>query len=139
MLHSALSVKVPTCINPSCLSMSKRTAITLEMRLGILEDLKKETQQRVALKYSLGQSTIALIKKNEVKIMEEVRRNKKLDTKRNRFGQHEEVDEAVIKWFEQMRTGNAPVNGPLLKEKATQFAITLGLDSFTQAMDGYTV
>ena len=110
--------------------MSKRASISLETRLAILEDLKHGTQQSVATKYKLGQSTIASIKKNEVKVKEDMRQNKNLKTKRNRLGKHEEVDEAVIKWFQQMRTSNAPVDGPMLKEKATQFAVTLGADSF---------
>jgi len=42
-----------------------------------------------------------------------------------RKGNFIDVDEAVFRWFTQMREKNAVVTGPLMLEKAAQFAVSL--------------
>ena len=49
--------------------------------------------------------------------------------KRLRGTQFEDVEEALLTWFKIQRSNNVPINGPLLVEKAQQFASSLGHES----------
>jgi hypothetical protein len=49
--------------------------------------------------------------------------NGKLNRKRKRESPNEEIGEALIAWFHQMRAQNATINGPLMLEKAKQLAM----------------
>ena len=49
---------------------------------------------------------------------------------------YEALNKALMKWLLIMRSGNIPINGPMLKEKAHEFAEELKLDSF-HASDGW--
>ncbi|KAJ8893484.1 hypothetical protein PR048_006082 [Dryococelus australis] len=44
--------------------------------------------------------------------------------------QHKELEENLLEWFHQMREGNIPVSGPVIKQKADYFALQLQVDDF---------
>ena len=46
------------------------------------------------------------------------------------------MDKAVFKWFSLQRSQNVPTDGPILKEKALQFAKSLNFPTF-KASDGW--
>ena len=85
----------------------------------------------IATRFKCDRSTISKTKKNEVKLREEYLRNKNSKKIRNRKGNFIDVDEAVLQWFTQMRATNAVLSGPLVLEKAAQFAVSLGVDNFS--------
>ena len=43
---------------------------------------------------------------------------------------HPQVNECLIKWFKQQRNKNVPSSGPLVKAKAQEFAVSLGILNF---------
>ena len=49
---------------------------------------------------------------------------------------YEAVNKAVMKWLLIMRSENIPINGPMFKEKAQEFAEQLNLEDF-HASDGW--
>ena len=56
--------------------------------------------------------------------------------KRNRSGKDKDVEDALLKWFQQMRTKNAPLNGPILCQKAEEIAKRMDHNDF-KATDGW--
>jgi hypothetical protein len=62
------------------------------------------------------------IRQNEEEIRKIALSNGNLNRKRKRESPNEEIGEALIAWFHQMRAQNATINGPLMLEKA-KFAI----------------
>ena len=62
--------------------------------------------------------------------MSDILRHSLLSRKRKRESPNEEIAEALIVWFHQMRAQNATINGPLMMEKAKQLAITLEHQDF---------
>ena len=48
-----------------------------------------------------------------------------------------QVDKAVFKWFSLQRSQNFPIDGPILKEKALQFAKSFHFLTFKVQMDGW--
>lgn len=109
----------------------KRThqSITVAQKLEILEKLRKGAKQsHLADEYGVNQSVISRVKKNE----SELRERPLTDSHRRkqRSGMHADLEKALLTWFDQMRSKNAPINGPMMMEKAKQMAITLGIDDF---------
>ena len=49
--------------------------------------------------------------------------------------EYEELNKAVCKWFLVLRSENVPISGPMLKEKALEFAGGLNIEGF-QASEG---
>lgn len=56
--------------------------------------------------------------------------------KRNRSGQSPAVDTAVLDWLQDALKGDSPINGPILRGKAKEFAEILGENKFTGS-DGW--
>ena len=56
--------------------------------------------------------------------------------KRKRSGKDEDVGKALFDWFQFTRLRNAPVNGPILMEKANNIADAAGHANF-KATDGW--
>ena len=50
---------------------------------------------------------------------------------RSRKSVHDDVEEALIKWFTSIRSQNVPINGPIMIAKAENFAKQLGKPNWT--------
>ena len=59
-----------------------------------------------------------------------------LISKRVKPEKYEELNKAVHKWFLILRSENVPISGPMLKEKALEFAGGLNIEGF-QASEGW--
>ena len=46
-------------------------------------------------------------------------------------GTYEKLNEALLKWFTSMRGNNIPTDGPILLEKAHEFAKAFNYNDFT--------
>jgi hypothetical protein len=49
---------------------------------------------------------------------------------------NEELRTLLVQWFQQMRSENIPINGPVLREKATKIALRLNIENF-EASNGW--
>uniref|UniRef100_H3A6W8 HTH CENPB-type domain-containing protein n=1 Tax=Latimeria chalumnae TaxID=7897 RepID=H3A6W8_LATCH len=111
---------------------SKRGSLSLQVKLQIVKDLeeKKKPQAVICKELGLPKSTVATVWANREKIREAVVDGGMLAArKRIRAPQHEDIDEAVHRWFVATREENIPVSG-LLKSKAEQFARFLDIENF---------
>jgi hypothetical protein len=108
----------------------KRCTLSIEQKLEILEALKTKKPDDVAKHFNIGYSTVKKIRQNEEEIRKIALNNGNLNRKRRRESPNEEIGEALIAWFHQMRVQNATINGPLMLEKAKQLSITLGHQDF---------
>lgn len=120
--------------------MRKRTDLNLKEKLKLLEKydaLEANLSQRAAAaRLGIPQSSLSdLLKKRENLEAAELR-NENLSRKRQRAGNHEDVDNVTSQWFAKVRKQDAMLNGPLIKAKAKSFAEKLGVQDFT-ASDGW--
>ena len=75
----------------------------------------------------MPKSTVARWIKNKDKIFSSYQSSKfEPEHKRTRTPQHEDLEEAVHKWFTNARAHNLPVSGPILKTQAQKMAEQLG-------------
>ena len=105
--------------------------VTLKVKYEALKELKKDRSNKDnANQVSISGSTLATQKKNKEKIFEAFQ-NSSLKRQRVKTGTYEKLNEALLKWFTSMRGNNIPMNGPILLEKAHEFAKAFNYNNFT--------
>lgn len=108
-------------------------SITEKQRiLGEFDKLPKLPQREAAFRLNISQASLSRLLKNRSTIEGQ----QKSDRKRRRFGKDPVVETAVIRWITNAKEKNAPLSGPLVKEKAEEFALKLGKEDF-KATDGW--
>ena len=108
-------------INLKMATKRKRTDYSLDIKYKSIQDIVKGVQSRTQIAYELGvpKSTVARWIKDKDKIFSSYQSSKfEQERKRTRTAQHEDLEEAVHKWFINARVHNLPVSGPFLKSQA---------------------
>ena len=111
-----------------------RKDLTLKDKINLIDEsekLPKVTQKELSVKFGIGTTTVSDILKRK----EFYRKQFKEDasSKRQRFiseSKFGDLNETVFKWFQQARSKNIPISGPIIQEKALQFARELGYNDF---------
>ena len=93
------------------------------------------TNKEASEKFGIPKNTISTWMKNKDKLFEGLEQSSS-DAKKMRRCDYEQVDKAVFKWFSLQRSQNVPIDGPILKEKALQFAKSFNFPTF-KASDGW--
>ena len=97
---------------------------TVSQKYNALKDLEKGlSNKEVAAKYGVPKNTLSTWVKNKQKIFSTFEQSKvTAKRKKLRTGAYDDVDQAVFKWFNSKRSQQIPIDGPMLKEKAIDFA-----------------
>ena len=94
------------------------------------------SKKEVARKHDVPLSTLSTWFKNKEKIINAVTQGKGRKTKNVKGGRNDELDQAVYKYFLNLRSQNIAVSGPILKEKAMAYARQLNISDF-KGSDGW--
>jgi len=107
--------------------------LTIGEKQEVLEAVKSGKKKKdIAEEFRIPASTLSTIIKNS----KEIDLNFSTDRKRKRGPEFSDVEECVVKWFKQCRDANVRIGGPILKEKAENFAKSLGHEQF-KASNGW--
>lgn len=113
--------------------MTHRSSISLEKKLLVINKVEEGTSKKkdIAKEFGILPSTLSNILKNKSVIQKNVE-DEHLSIKRKRLRTclFEDIDEAMLKWVRAARSKNLPVSGVLLKQKAKEFADSLGHEDF---------
>lgn len=91
----------------------------------------KLTQSELSKKYGIGTTTVSDILKRREFYRTQFRGMGGKKRKRFNSGwKYSSLNDALFKWFEQARSKNLPINGPILQEKALEFARQLDFLDF---------
>ncbi|KAK9674769.1 Tc5 transposase DNA-binding domain [Popillia japonica] len=93
-------------------------------------------QSSAAIKLGITQSTLSRFVRNRKKISEDSTSNINPKRKKIRDGKDVAVENALLQWFTNVRTLNAPINRGILMEKAAILASKLGHKGF-KPTDGW--
>lgn len=110
----------------------KRRQFSLKEKVDILTELSNGKKQvDLCRERDIAPSTVATILKDRDKIMKLHRESQLAPSrKRLRLGDFQEVDDAVLTWFKDARQHDVPLSGPIIQEKARQFAFALDISGF---------
>lgn len=89
-----------------------------------VDDHPDETKTQKANRLQIPLSTLATIVKKKEEIEANSMRAGPSSTKRSRAqgGQFQDMEKALFAWFQQNRADQIPISGPMLQEKALDFA-----------------
>jgi hypothetical protein len=113
------------------MTSKKRKQIDYETKLAIVNNAPSLTTAELAVKYSLAKSTISTIVSDKAKVLQHFQQNiANPNSKRLRGSYYEDVEEAVMFWFEKATKMNITVDGPLVQAHALKYATMLGHTEF---------
>ena len=102
----------------------------LIQKCQIIRQIEKGMTNKEALeKFGVPKNTKSTWMKNKDKLFEGLEQSSS-DAKKIRSCDYEQVDKAVFKWFTLQRSQNVQIDGPILKEKALQFAKSFNFPTF---------
>uniref|UniRef100_A0A8C4SC05 HTH CENPB-type domain-containing protein n=1 Tax=Erpetoichthys calabaricus TaxID=27687 RepID=A0A8C4SC05_ERPCA len=111
-------------------SGGKQTAISLKMKMELLKavDQKQKTKTEICKDFDIANSILSTIIKKREQITEMFERSKfEPERKRMRTAKHEDLETALLLWFKQARSQNAPISGPLMLERSNELAKQMGI------------
>lgn len=106
----------------------KLKILSVADKLELIREVEKgeKSKSLIAIQFGIPKSTLSTIIKNKMKIIASTAEGKSVHRYRQKLPQHSDVEKCLIKWFQETRKNNIPVNGPLLQQKAKEFASSLG-------------
>ena len=119
------------------MNSSKQRGIdkSYKIKYKALKELGNGTPHKdVAYMFEVPEKTLSTCKKHKEKICENYERG--LGATRVKPEKYEAVNKAFMKWLLIMRSENIPIDGPMFKEKAQEFAEQINLEDF-HASDGW--
>lgn len=111
----------------------KRVTLTIEKKLKVIEAVEaggNKKKQDIAAEFNIPVSTLSTILKNK----EKIRSSLWLAVKRHRNPEFPDIEKCIYKWFVNCRGKNIPISGLLIRDKASQFAKTLGHNEFSASV-----
>ncbi|XP_067844603.1 tigger transposable element-derived protein 4-like isoform X1 [Heptranchias perlo] len=111
----------------------KRKSMSLGAKIDLLskiDELPKMSHRDLAQHLGLPKSTVSDLLKQRDKLYSEWHRDSNPNRKRKREGKDREVEEALLRWFQNAHGRDALITGRLLAQKAKQLAAALGKPDF---------
>ena len=115
------------------MSARKRKAISIETKYEILQAVDKgdRAKKEIVTAFDIPPNTLSTIIKNRDQIIKNYETSTVFPSrKRQRSGQHDAIESAVFKWFNEKRSANIPISGPLLMTKSDELAKKIGDKTF---------
>ncbi len=120
----------------TCRKRRDRTVREKSEILKLYDGLPKMSQPAAAVALGVPQPTLCRILRSRDAIQSEFSSNTNVySKKRKRTGKDADVETALKDWFSLARAKNAPLSGPLLREKANDLARKMGKNF--QATEGW--
>lgn len=102
---------------------ARRIDLPLSDKILVIEELKrKKSQSQVAKKFGVSQPQVCRIWKEKDKYIAAHKSNVNPARKRNRKSTQTDVEQALLRWFEEANKTGLVINGPILQEKAADLA-----------------
>ncbi|KFO84398.1 Tigger transposable element-derived protein 4, partial [Buceros rhinoceros silvestris] len=110
----------------------RKKSVSIEEKIDIISAVESGKKKAdIAAKYGIKKNSVSSIMKNKEKVLEAFE-SLQFDPKRKRLRTafYTDLEEALIKWYRIAQCLNMPVNGPMLRLKANDFARKLGHSDF---------
>ncbi|XP_048189609.1 tigger transposable element-derived protein 4 [Perognathus longimembris pacificus] len=121
-------------VDPSTLpvTVKKKKSLSIEEKIDIINAVESgKKKAEIAAEYGIKKNSLSSIMKNKDKVLEAFE-SLRFDPKRKRLRTafYTDLEEALMRWYRIAQCLNVPVNGPMLRLKANDFAQKLGHNDF---------
>ena len=111
--------------------LKPRVRLEIKKKVEVLNFLTTGKKQiEAAKRFNLPRTTVTQIVKDKDKIMEEFSQNRNSKAKAFMKSPYIAIDDPLVRWVTFARENKVPVTGPIIKEKALEFANEIGLEGF---------
>ncbi|XP_023374322.1 desumoylating isopeptidase 2 isoform X1 [Otolemur garnettii] len=110
--------------------------LTLKEKVDLLHFLESSSQRKTAEHFGVSKTTVSNIQKRKHEYLEKYSKDNGDPQRKKRKTSLDEVNQATLSWFKQMRAVNARISGPMIREVAKKFAQEFGVADF-QASSGW--
>ncbi|XP_003417565.2 tigger transposable element-derived protein 4 [Loxodonta africana] len=110
----------------------KKKSLSIEEKIDIINAVESgKKKAEIAAEYGIKKNSLSSIMKNKDKVLEAFE-SLRFDPKRKRLRTafYTDLEEALMRWYRIAQCLNVPVNGPMLRLKANDFAQKLGHSDF---------
>lgn len=115
---------------PQC-DKKKGEVLSLKLRVEVIRESSSGLSQRaLALKFNCSKTQIQNILKDKDRLLREWNEGGSQFAKRKRRQRNENVNNFVWEWFKEARARGLPLSGPILQEKAREFAAFFNVEKF---------
>ena len=107
-----------------CSRLQKKT-LTLEEKIRVLDHAEKNPKvgcRKLASLFSVGKRHIAALIKDKRNVRAQYETFRSANNKRSQDGKYQEINKAVYQWYCLARDAMVPINGPMIREEATEIA-----------------
>ncbi|NXE88582.1 TIGD4 protein, partial [Menura novaehollandiae] len=113
-------------------TVRRKKSISIEEKIDIISAVESGKKKAdIAAKYGIKRNSLSSIMKNKEKVLEAFETLRfDPERKRLRTAFYADLEEALMKWYRIAQCLNVPVNGPMLRLKANDFAQKLGHSDF---------
>ncbi|KFD45505.1 hypothetical protein M513_13612 [Trichuris suis] len=109
--------------------------LALKEKVHLIRFLETNSQRKTAERFHVSKTTVSNIQRRKREYLERYdKESGDAQRKRNRTSL-DQVSQAALSWFKQMRAWNARISGPVTQEVARRFALEFELTGF-QASSG---
>ncbi|XP_015339967.1 tigger transposable element-derived protein 4 [Marmota marmota marmota] len=112
--------------------VKKKKSLSIEEKIDIINAVESgKKKAEIAAEYGIKKNSLSSIMKNKDKVLEAFE-SLRFDPKRKRLRTafYTDLEEALMRWYRIAQCLNVPVNGPMLRLKANDFAQKLGHNDF---------
>lgn len=111
-------------------TIKKRRSLSVEEKVRMIELLEAGASNADVCRYlGISQSTLSTIWKSR-EHLKTVFYSDFAHKKKLKSSQHKDIEQALLQWFKVQRSQNFPISGPILQEKADDFARLLNKPNF---------
>lgn len=116
----------------------EKVCLTTQQKLELIRQLEEENKKpdEIAASFKVDIGTVYRIKRQKTVLQQQVESGRSLNRKRTAQMAFGDIDQAMLTWFREMRSKGMPLSGPIMKNKATQFAQDFGIVNF-KASNGW--
>jgi hypothetical protein len=116
----------------------KRIELPLRKKIAVIKASESGRSQRdLAKDFGIGKTQVGNILKRRRELEEAFERNEPLSKRRCSYtSSNDELNDKIWRWFSLARSQSIPVSGPMIQEKAREFAKKLGKTDF-KASNGW--
>ncbi|XP_004708821.1 tigger transposable element-derived protein 4 [Echinops telfairi] len=114
------------------ITAKKKKSLSIEEKIDIINAVESgKKKAEIAAEYGIKKNSLSSIMKNKDKVLEAFE-SLRFDPKRKRLRTafYTDLEEALMRWYRIAQCLNVPVNGPMLRLKANDFAQKLGHNDF---------
>ncbi|XP_008852484.1 tigger transposable element-derived protein 4 [Nannospalax galili] len=113
-------------------TVKKKKSLSIEEKVDIINAVESgKKKAEIAAEYGIKKNSLSSIMKNKDRVLEAFE-SLRFDPKRKRLRTafYTDLEEALMRWYRIAQCLNVPVNGPMLRLKANDFAQKLGHNDF---------